>query len=57
MSDDAILYRLNLIIGLLIAIIAILLWPIVSPAIVVAILLFVLTLGGALFWGMVRGVN
>ncbi|MFP8955702.1 hypothetical protein ACLI4Y_03165 [Natrialbaceae archaeon A-CW3] len=57
MSEDAILHRLNVIIGLLVAILAILLWPVLTPLVLFANVAIVLLVGLGLSWALLQRVR
>ncbi|MFP9190863.1 hypothetical protein [Natronosalvus vescus] len=57
MAEDAVLHRLNVIIVLLVAILAILLWPVLTPLILFANVVIVLLVGLGLSWALLQRVR
>ncbi|WP_170155611.1 hypothetical protein [Halopiger aswanensis] len=54
MNDDAVVQRLNLIIGLLVVVIAILLWPILPKLLFITGLVLFAVVAGLMIWGMTQ---
>ncbi|MDJ1432571.1 hypothetical protein [Halostagnicola sp. A-GB9-2] len=56
MPEDVIVHRLNVIIVLIVAVLAVLLWPVFSQLLVYAVVLLFLAVAGAIGWSLAQSI-